>query len=203
MKFFLLILTVVCLGQNSSFAAETNGIDVLAVLKKNVPDCKLRDFVKSDEYLTKLEEDLKKFCSTEQTTKTQTFLCHMLAYEITVACKITDGTRPSAAKYDDVATIDEVCERKNIQLTNQWILSKVKNQETTIDANEQNLCTQITEDKQIVRLARFFYKIAPIVRKYDTAQTNNKRSFTFISMSHLKNFFFFLLVFSQCRCKCR
>jgi hypothetical protein len=174
MRFF--IISLILFHGIDIYGLETDGldtIDVLATLKKNAPNCDLRDFVKTDKDRTKLNEDLEKYCSGSETTKQYALICHMLAYELEKACGFSAQSRPSPAVYDKLWTTSQVCEAKNVQFTSRWIFNKVsKNGQKKLGTNPNELCAKVTSDINTIRLARFFYKTAPLVRKADSSKQN-------------------------------
>jgi len=174
MNLFIIILSLILFHENYIYGLDTeglNGIDVLATLKAKVPNYDLHDFVKSDQDYKELTGDLNTYCSTSDTSKSYSLICNMIAYELTKACEISPGSRPSKAMYKVETTPTDICAKKNIQLTNEWIWNKITNNgEKKIGVNADQLCTKVTSDTKTLRLARFFYKIAPLVRKYDLSK---------------------------------
>lgn len=176
MNFFLIILSLIIFDGNYIYGLETkglNGIDVLATLKSNAPTCNLRDFVKSDQDHKKLNDDLSAYCSISETLKEYRLICRMLAYELKKACKLSSESRPSPAIYTTPETSADICKRKNVLLTNEWILSKItKDGGKKIGVNANDLCDKVTSDKNTIQLARFAYKIAPRLRQDDLSKQN-------------------------------
>ena len=100
----------------------------------------------------------------------------MLYYEVKKACGLSTEARPSKAVYRAKSTATQICQTKNIQLTNQWIWSKITNNgQKQIDGNSNTLCTKVTNDAEALRLSRFFYKIAPRIRQADSKRGKVKK----------------------------
>lgn len=172
----LISLTLIFFNGCISLGLETaqlDSIDVLETLKKKVPDCQIRMFVKSDKDHQKLTDDLKTYCST---TKEYALLCQMMAYELEKACQLPSTKRPSPALYDIKADSSDICTKGGVESTDQWIAQKLSNQEKKITIDSKNLCQQVTTDAKTIHLARFFYKIAPRVRKSDSSDPNKGQS---------------------------
>ncbi|CAF3537949.1 unnamed protein product [Adineta steineri] len=175
MNLFLIFLALILFHENYIFGLETEeikGINVLKKLKNDLPDCDLHDFVKSENDYKSLNDDLKTHCTTSASNKQFRTLCHMLCYELTVACKVPAESRPSKAIYTTKVTASELCGTKRIDKTNEWIAKKVLNSEQKQIISSNGLCTKITSDENALPLARFFYKIAPRVREADLAKQN-------------------------------
>ncbi len=172
---FLIISLILFHGINI-YGLESDGldpIDVLGTLKKNVPNCDLGGFVKTDSEAKILKDDLQKFCSGSETTKQYTLLCQMLAYELETACGLPQASRPSPALYNKPWTLSQICDLKNVEMTSRWIFNRVsKTGQKKLGTNPTELCVKVASDANTIRLARFFYKTAPFVRKADTAKQN-------------------------------
>ncbi|CAF3112216.1 unnamed protein product, partial [Rotaria socialis] len=146
-------------------------INVLAKLNNTAAGCDLHDFLRLDSDFKNLSDDLTKYCSPSKLVKRFRILCHMLSYELEIACALPAKSRPSKALYTSNTSAKEICDRKNIQLTNQWIWDKLTNGgQKDIGITAKYLCDSVTNYTVTLRLARFFYKIAPLIRQADLSQ---------------------------------
>lgn len=174
---FIILLNLIIFNGKSIYGLdveELSGIDVLAQLNNKVPKCKLRDFLIFKNQFKTLSNDLKTHCSLLESEKSHRILCHMLAYELEKACGLTSKLQPSPAVYVTPVSSETICANYSKQSTNQWIWNKItKDGRYDIGVNASDLCTTVTKHNDTLRLARFFYKIAPRVRYADTI-TNAK-----------------------------
>jgi hypothetical protein len=170
MNLFIIILSLILFHGNYIYGLDSvrlTAIDVLATLKK-IPNCDLSEFIKSNDDYKLLADDLNNYCTKSDTSKQYVLICRMVFYELKKACGLSVDSRPSKAIYRIEESSKEICNKKSIQLTNQWIWSKITNNgEKNIGINAEDLCTKVTSDTNTIRLARFFYKIAPRVRQND------------------------------------
>jgi len=170
MNLFIIILSLVFFHGNYIYGLNSEGltgINVLEALLK-LPNCYLSDFVKSEDDSKLLADDLKTYCTTSDTSKQYVLICRMVFYELKKACKLSVNSRPSKAIYQIQESSKEICGKKSIPLTNEWIWNKIThNGEKNIGVKAEDLCTKVTSDTNTIRLARFFYKIAPRVRHND------------------------------------
>jgi len=195
MHFFIISLSLILFHGIHIYGLENDGldaIDVLATLKKNVPNCDLHLFVKSDKEYQKLNEDLQTYCSGSETSKQYALICQMLAYELEKACGLPSNLRPTQAVYDIQLKASQVCGLKNVLFTSQWILNKLTNNgQKKISVNPDELCTKVTNDANTIRLARFFYKTAPRVRQTDLPK-RDKGLLEFIRRNENCSFFIYI-----------
>ncbi|CAF3957910.1 unnamed protein product [Rotaria magnacalcarata] len=167
-------------------AEELKDINVLAKLNNITAGCDLHDFLQLDSDFKKLSDDLTEYCSPLKSVKQYRILCHMLSYELEKACALPAKSRPSKAVYTSKTSAKEICAKKNIQLTNQWIWNKLTNNgQKDIGITAKYLCSSVTSDMATRRLARFFYKIAPLIREADSSQqaTDKGQSKSTVSIS--------------------
>ncbi|CAF2960104.1 unnamed protein product [Rotaria sp. Silwood2] len=187
MNLFIIIFTLILFHGNYIYGLETgelDGIDVLTVFKNKAGTCKLRNFVRSETDFTLLTDDLNKYCSSSDSVKQYRILCHMISYELEKACALPPDLRPAKPKYATNDSSAQICSMLNLNATNEWIWNRITNNgQKQIGVDSKNLCAKITADTDTLRLARFFYKIAPRVRNADSSQqgegkfqsnTNNK-----------------------------
>ena len=168
----LISLTLIFFNGSIVFGLENpplESIDVLEMLAKKSADCQLRAFVKSDKDHQKVNDDLKTYCST---SKDYALICQMIAYELEKACQLPSNKRPSSALYDIQTDSTEICNKGGVESTDQWIAQKLSNPEKKITIDSKDLCQRVTTDPKTIQLARFFYKIAPRVRKADSSDQN-------------------------------
>ncbi|CAM4890637.1 unnamed protein product [Rotaria socialis] len=161
-------------------------INVLAKLNNTAAGCDLHDFLRLDSDFKNLSDDLTKYCSPSKLVKRFRILCHMLSYELEIACALPAKSRPSKALYTSNTSAKEICDRKNIQLTNQWIWDKLTNGgQKDIGITAKYLCDSVTNYTVTLRLARFFYKIAPLIRQADLSQqaSDKGQSHSIVSIS--------------------
>ncbi|UJR29301.1 hypothetical protein I4U23_010515 [Adineta vaga] len=175
MNLFLIVLSLILFNGNLIFGAnddELEAIDVLATLKSSSPTCDLHFFVKNENDFKALNSDLAKLCPASGSKKQCRILCNMVAYELKKACKLDEKLRPSKVIYTNKMTAQEICNLKNIQLTNQWIFKAItNNEEKQIGVTAKDLCTKVTSDEDALPLARFFYKAATRVRQSELSKT--------------------------------
>lgn len=177
MKLFIIILSAILFHRNYISGIESeelSSIDVIATLKAKDPDCKLQSFVISDDDYTKLESDLTTYCSTSDSTKQNALICRMVHYELEKACKLSIASRPTKSRYIIDNLSAEICKANNVPITSDWILNKItQNGKINIGVTAAELCPQVASNKDTLRLTRFFYKIAPRVRKSDVPKQKN------------------------------
>ncbi|CAF5169592.1 unnamed protein product, partial [Rotaria sp. Silwood1] len=149
-------------------AEELIGIDVLTKLKNTSPDCDLRDFLINLNESKLLHDDLSKYCSSSDAEKQYRILCHMLSYELEIGCRLPTKSRPSKVLYAIQKSSKQICDKSNIQMTNKWIWNRITNDgQKQIGVESNALCPKVTSDTDVLRLARFFYQIAPFIRTAD------------------------------------
>ncbi|CAF4187242.1 unnamed protein product [Rotaria sp. Silwood2] len=174
MNLFIIIFTLILFHGNYIYGLETgelDGIDVLTVFKNKAGTCKLRNFVRSETDFTLLTDDLNKYCSSSDSVKQYRILCHMISYELEKACALPPDLRPAKPKYATNDSSAQICSMLNLNATNEWIWNRITNNgQKQIGVDSKNLCAKITADTDTLRLARFFYKIAPRVRNADSSQ---------------------------------
>ena len=161
-----------------------NGFDVLEQLQSKNISCNLHDFVKTtndsvDEYQL-LTSDLKTYCTNSVSNQTSQLLCHMIFLELEIGCLLTNHSRPLPMKYSLFYTSKQICSLTKISLTDNWIWEKLSsNEKQQVGSSSINLCSHITSANETLRLARFFYKIAPRIRRFDlnnsTLEANKTR----------------------------
>jgi hypothetical protein len=163
---------------------ELTGINVIETLKAKNISCNLRAFIQStgnleDEYNI-LIHDLTTFCSTSKSTTPYRLLCHMILIELEIGCLLLNNSRPSPVKYAIPYTSAQICSMNKIALTNNWIWQKLTSDEKEeIGSTSFHLCPFLTSSNNTLRLTRFFYKIAPHIRRadlYNNTYLTNKDS---------------------------
>ena len=153
---------------------------IQAAQLKNIT-CDLHDFiVRSDDADNDFKifvKDLNNFCGDTQTNQVYQLLCRMLTIEFELACLLPNSSRPSPVKYTLPYTAKKICQMNKINLTNQWIWEKlsVKEQEEFAPTPVQ-LCPTITATEEVLLLAKFFYKIAPRIRRADIADNSSLKT---------------------------
>jgi len=173
MNLFIIILSLVFFYGNYIYGLDSEGLTGIDVLKalKRIPNCDLSDFVQSEDDSKLLADDLKTYCTTSDTSKQYVLICRMVYYELKKGCKLSGSSHPSKAIYRTEESSKKICGKKPIQSTNQWIWEKITNNgENNIGVEAKDLCTKVTSDTNTIRLARFFYKIAPRVRHNDQTE---------------------------------
>jgi hypothetical protein len=175
MNLFIIILSFILFNENYIDGLNSEGstcVDVLGTLK-TIPNCDLQNYVKSETDYKQLTNDLTNYCSTSDTSKQNTLICCMLSYELKKACGLSGEALPSKAVYKIDSTSAEICGKKNVKLTSEWILKKITNNgKNDFGVTADDLCTKVTSDTNTLRLARFFYKVAPRVRQDDLSKQN-------------------------------
>ena len=177
MNLFIIVASLILLHENYIYGFDTqqlNGIDVLATLKNKTPNCDLKSFVLTDADHTSLVDNLKHYCSLEESVKQHRLLCHMLSYVLEKACELEDKSRLSKITYTtSMPSSEEICAKKGTILTNQWIWNVITNDgKNQIDINSTNLCVAVTNDSNTRLLAVLFYKLGRIIRNVDSPQRN-------------------------------
>jgi hypothetical protein len=149
---------------------QVTGVDIFQQLKSKNISCDLHDFIKpadhSDDEYQLLKQDLTKYCSNSSSYQ---LLCHMIFIEIEIACLVPNASRPSPMKYTSDHRSKHICSLNKISLTNDWIWGKLSsNEKQQIGSTPTDLCSKITSNNETLRLVKFFYKIAPRIRRFDT-----------------------------------
>ena len=158
----------------STGAESTGSSDLLAKLKAQDPSVDLHAFVQSDADLQSLTADLKQYCSSLDSTNKSQVLCQMIYIELTKAFKLPDKQRPSKTTYNVSWTAESICQIKKISLTNKWIWGLLSSEQRNMTGGDaETLCKQVTSSQETLRLARFFYKVAPRVRLADSSVANS------------------------------
>ena len=175
MNLFIIIASLILFYENYIYGFETqelNGIDVLAALKSKVENCDLKSFVSSNNDYTLLVDNLKNYCSLEESVKQYRLLCYMLSYALEKACRLKDKSRLPKIEYaTSLPSLEEICGKRWMTLTSQWIWNTITDhRRKQNDINSTNLCLAVTNNNSTRRLAAFFYKIGRVVRKADGSQ---------------------------------
>jgi len=166
----IILILILFSGLDTLNGNETTSIDIFVQLKSKNISCDLHDFVKStdnsdDEYKL-LIQDLTKYCLNSSSYQ---LLCHMIYLELELACLLPNNFRPSPTKYTFDYRSKQICSINKIALTNEWIWGKLSsNEKKQIGSTSVNLCSKITSTNETLRLVKFFYKIAPRIRRFDT-----------------------------------
>lgn len=178
MKLFIIVLSLILFYGPYIFGQESDtltSVNVLEDLKEKFPDCKLEDLLFSDDDYQQLNDDLKKYCTTADSTKNYAIICRMLSYELKKACQLPAKDRPTKSFYKNINASEDICKKTYTPMTNQWIWNKITNNgQKDIGVKANALCTTVSTDKKTFRLARFFYKIAPRIRKSDPSNQQTK-----------------------------
>ncbi len=157
------------------------GIDVIGTLKEKNTSCDLRNFVKStngseNDYKT-LIHDLTKYCSISNSIKLYRLLCRIILIELEIGCLLPKNSRRLPIKYSISNTPKEICSMNRISETNSWIWGKLTSDEKKeIGPTSHNLCPILTSLNSTLRLARFFYKIAPRIIQIDLTKKESEDS---------------------------
>ncbi|CAF1252736.1 unnamed protein product [Rotaria sp. Silwood1] len=179
MNLFIIILSLILFHEYYIYgldAEELNGIDVLTQLKNTSPNCDLGDFLRNRNESKLLHDDLSKYCSLSDAEKQYRILCHMLSCELEIGCRLSTERRPSKALYAIQTSSKQICGKAKIQMTNKWIWNKITNDgQKQIGVESNALCPKVTSDTDVLRLARFFYQIAPLIRTADLSKTNKAK----------------------------
>lgn len=173
---------------------------------KNIT-CDLHDFiVKTDDTDNDYKlflNDLNNFCSDTQTNQVYRLLCRMLTIEFELACLLPNNSRPSPVKYTLPYTAKKICQMNKINLTNNWIWGKLSVEEREKAAiTPTQLCPTMTATEEVLLLVKFFYKIAPRIRRADQADDvllNTNSSNNQIDKNNIRTRFFFEFFFSFSR----
>lgn len=168
----LLISILIVFGIHQLFASKLSDVDVLGRLKSKHASCDLRNFVQatdnSDDEYKILVHDLTKYCSTSKSITLYDLLCHMILIELEIGCELSNNSRPYPVKYSTLLTSSEICSMNKIDLINNWIWQKLTaDEKEEIGPTPVHLCRILTSSNSTTRLARFFYKIAPRIRRTD------------------------------------
>jgi hypothetical protein len=177
MNLFVIVLSLILFHGYDIYGldnSELSAVNVIEKLKTKAPNCDLHSFVQSEKDYKTLIDDLNQYCSLSDSAKQYQLLCNMIYYELKRACVLPNELRPSKALYIAPTSSDAICRLKNIQLTNEWIFNKItSNGRKQINVKQTDLCKTVTTDPNTLRLARFFYKIAPRVRQADLSKKGN------------------------------
>ena len=167
----LLVLLCTLLGLSST--QKSKPTDVLARLKAKAPGCDLKSLVVDEANWKLLEEDLTKYCSAspKELLQNSVVLCRALYYELKASCPLTDAARPTPTKYETKKTAGEICSAKSTPLTTEWIWKKLKLDNSTVELTKENFCSKLAEPDETRQLVRFFYRIAPHIRRAELAKT--------------------------------
>lgn len=193
MKVFVIILCF-CLsscvyGLNTD---EFVNINVLETLKARNSSCDLHVFINSnenseDEYKLFIN-DLTEYCSNSTSKKLYQVLCHMILIELEIGCSISNQSHLLPIKYKTSLTATKICSMDKLIYINRWIWKKLDlDEREQIGPTSVNLCSIITSLKGTNRLARFFYRIAPYVRRFEIEknQSLSPKSLPFLSNNNV------------------
>ncbi|CAF1307472.1 unnamed protein product [Rotaria magnacalcarata] len=157
---------------------ESAGINVLEALKATNLSCDLHIFVNStydteDNYKA-LIHDLTQYCSNSESTKVYQVLCRIIFIELEIGCSLLNRSRPLPIKYITSETSTKLCSKNKIIHIDRWIWKKLKlNKKEQMGSDLTKLCTNITSSNETIRLARFFYEIAPSIKRIDSYSSNS------------------------------
>jgi hypothetical protein len=178
----IILLLILFIGIYGLHRNKLTGIDVLETLASKKISCNFHNFIQStngseDDY-NMLIHDLKKYCSTSKSTTLYRLLCRMILIELEIGCLLPNNSRPSPIKYSIRYTSTEICSINRISLTNMWIWQKLTTDEKEeIGPTSIYLCPVLTSSNSTLLLARFFYKIAPRIRRADSFIENKDSVF--------------------------
>ncbi|CAF1389648.1 unnamed protein product [Adineta steineri] len=178
MNFLVIILSfILFFGINSNDTDDTSGIDVLDILKEKQTSCDLHDFVigkeNSEKEYIALVYDLATYCSETESTSLSRILCRMILIELEIGCSLPNKSRPTPVKYINSYTSTQICSMNKIMYTNRWIWNKFTEKEKEeLGASSAHICPKLTSVNSTLRLTRFFYKIAPRIRRAEALSTN-------------------------------
>ncbi|CAM4963319.1 unnamed protein product [Rotaria socialis] len=180
LKIFLPVTTLDGISDflKEKLSNESAGINVLEALKAINLSCDLHIFVNSaddteDNYKA-LIHDLTQYCSGSESTKVYQVLCRMIFIELEIGCSLLNQSRSLPIKYITSETPTKLCSMNQIMHINLWIWKKLKlNKEEQMGSALAKLCTNITSSNETIRLARFFYEIAPSIKRIDSYSRNS------------------------------
>jgi len=173
----IILLLILFFGIYGLHRNKLTGIDVLGTLTSKNISCNFHNFVKStndseDDYNT-LIRDLTKYCSGLKSSTFYRLLCRMILIELEIGCLLPNKSRPLPIKYSIRYTSTEICSLNTISMTNTWIWQKLTSDEKAeIGPTSMYLCPILTSSNNTIQLARFFYKIAPRIRRADSFLEN-------------------------------
>ncbi|CAF3637434.1 unnamed protein product [Rotaria sordida] len=151
---------------------ESTGINVLETLQAKNLSCDFHIFVNStdnseNEYKVFIN-DLRQYCSNSKSTKPYQLLCYMILIELEIGCSLLKKIDSLPINYITSHTQTDICSTNNILYINRWIWKKLKsNEKNQIGTTSTQLCFTITSFNETLRLARFFYELAPFIREID------------------------------------
>ncbi|CAF1351833.1 unnamed protein product [Rotaria sordida] len=151
---------------------ESTGINVLETLQAKNLSCDFHIFVNStdnseNEYKVFIN-DLRQYCSNSKSTKPYQILCYMILIELEIGCSLLKKIDSLPINYITSHTQTDICSTNNILYINRWIWKKLKsNEKNQIGTTSTQLCFTITSFNETLRLARFFYELAPFIREID------------------------------------
>ena len=182
MLFFFTLLALIsfsdAIGLNQT---EANNTYILELFKSKNITCDPHDFiVKIDDSVNDYQlflNDLNNVCSESQSDKASRLLCRIVFIELQLACLLPNSSRPTPVKYTLAYTANKICTMNKINLTNVWIWEKLSGveQQELLPTSDQ-LCPTITAKEEILFLAKFFYKIAPRIRRADLGNSSKLNS---------------------------
>ncbi|CAF1306074.1 unnamed protein product [Adineta steineri] len=178
MNFLVIILSFILIfGIHSNDTDDTGGIDVLDILKEKQTSCDLHDFVigkeNSEKEYIALVYDLATYCSETESTSLSRILCRMILIELEIGCSLPNKSRPTPVKYINSYTSTQICSMNKIMYTNRWIWLKFTEKEKEeLGSSSAHICPKLTSVNSTLRLTRFFYKIAPRIRRVEASNTN-------------------------------
>jgi hypothetical protein len=95
----------------------------------------------------------------------------MILIELEIGCTLRNITRPSPVKYINSYTATQVCSIHKITFINKWIWEKLTAREKQqLGSSWVDLCPKLTAFNTTLQLTRFFYKIAPRIKRAETQQ---------------------------------
>lgn len=165
----------------SSTQTEPNNTYILDLFQTKNITCNPHELIvktdDSDNDYKLFLNDLNNVCSQSQTDKASRLLCRIVFIELQLACHLPNSSLPTPVKYSLAYSAEKICAIHKINLTNIWIWEKLSSAEReeflpTSDA----LCSTITAKEEILFLAKFFYKIAPRIRRADTIHSDKLQS---------------------------
>lgn len=166
MKLVLLFCLIYGLSQ-----VTTNSYNILEILKAKNITCNLRSFIipsnltLNNDYKMFIN-DLNKYCWNSSAENVSDLICHMIAIELEIACLVFNQSRIVPIVYNSQYTSKQICSTKSVILTNNWIWEQLSVEEKSIIGSSSiNLCSVVTMNNETFRLSRFFYRLAPRVRR--------------------------------------
>lgn len=160
---------------------EANNTYILELFKSKNITCDPHDFIVTIDDLDNdyklFLNDLNNVCSESQSDKASRLLCRIVFIELQMACLLPNSSRPTPVKYTLAYTASKICAMNKINLTNVWIWEKLSSaeQQELLPTSDQ-LCPTVTAKEENLFLAKFFYKIAPRIRRVDLMDSNKLNS---------------------------